>query len=175
MRSRRKVVERNRIRRGKSTRKALRLPAVFVGGFLATVMVGLIWASGVQPLVWLETHLHRFEVDRARPLTGQIRVVDGDTIRVAGERIRIANIDTPEMPPRSRCAAEAILAGRAKSNLEAMVAQAYEAHFIPSLGRERDAYGRLLGRVELDGVDVGRAQLEAGLAQRWMGQHAQWC
>jgi hypothetical protein len=50
-----------------------------------------------------------------RRLEDRIRVIDGDTIEAAGERIRIANIDTPEMPPKSRCAAEAILAGRATS------------------------------------------------------------
>jgi micrococcal nuclease len=110
-----------------------------------------------------------------RRLEGRIRVIDGDTIEAEGERIRIANIDTPEMPPKSRCAAEAILAGRATSNLEDMVAAAYEVTFTPNLGRERDVYGRLLGRVAVDGVDVGRAQIEAGLAAPWRGHKAEWC
>ena len=142
--------------------------ALFVGVFAATVVGGLVWTSGVRPLAW-------FEKQRSQPLSGNVRVIDGDTIRVDGERIRIASIDTPEMPPHSRCAAEAVLAQRAKANLEQMVASGRQFAFIPNLGRERDVYGRLLGGVVIDGVDVGRAQLEAGLAQRWMGQHAVWC
>jgi micrococcal nuclease len=110
-----------------------------------------------------------------RTLSGRIKVIDGDTVRVGRERIRIAGIDSPEMPPKSRCSREAILAGQAKSRLEAMVSEGYEIVFIPKLGEERDAYGRLLGRIEIDGQDVGRAQLAAGLAQPWHGRHAQWC
>jgi endonuclease YncB( thermonuclease family) len=56
-----------------------------------------------------------------------------------------------------------------------MVDHSYEVVFIPNWGRERDVYGRLLGRVEIDGEDVGEAQLKAGLAQRWMGKRAEWC
>jgi endonuclease YncB( thermonuclease family) len=110
-----------------------------------------------------------------RRLVGPIRIIDGDTIEAEGERIRISNIDTPEKPPRSRCAAEAILAGRATAHLEAMIADGYEVTFTPHLGRERDAYGRLLGRVAVDGLDVGRAQLNAGLAATWRGRKAKWC
>jgi hypothetical protein len=33
------------------------------------------------------------------------------------------------------------------------MAGAYEVTFIPNYGRERDVYGRLLGRVMVDGVD----------------------
>jgi micrococcal nuclease len=142
--------------------------AVFVIGFAVTAGGGLAWANGIRPLQW-------FDQQRARPLVGRIKVIDGDTVRIEGQRIRIANIDTPEMPPRSRCTAEAILAGRATSNLEAMVNGGYEFTFIPDLWRKRDAYGRLLGRMEIDGEDVGRAQMEAGLARRWMGRRMPWC
>jgi endonuclease YncB( thermonuclease family) len=56
-----------------------------------------------------------------------------------------------------------------------MMAGAYEVTFTPNYGRERDLYGRLLGRVAVDGVDVGRAQIEAGLAAPWRGHNAEWC
>jgi endonuclease YncB( thermonuclease family) len=36
----------------------------------------------------------------------EVRVVDGDTIRLGRERIRILGIDTPETQNRARCNAE---------------------------------------------------------------------
>ena len=111
-----------------------------------------------------------------RPILEAITVVDGDTVRLSsGEKIRISNIDTPETPPRSSCPEEARLAQAATANLRGMVAGARDVRFVPDWDRERDVYGRLLGRVVIDGVDVGEAQIAAGLAQRWEGHRAWWC
>lgn len=111
-----------------------------------------------------------------RPILEAITVVDGDTVRLSsGEKIRISNIDTPETQPRSRCPEEARLAQAATANLRGMVAGARDVRFVPDWGREHDVYGRLLGRVIIDGVDVGEAQVAAGLAQRWKGHRAWWC
>jgi len=110
------------------------------------------------------------------PILEAIAVVDGDTVRLSsGEKIRISNIDTPETPPRSSCSEEARLAQAATANLRSMVAGARDVRFVPDWDRERDVYGRLLGRVVIDGVDVGEAQIAAGLAQRWEGHRAWWC
>ncbi len=157
--------QRHKKRRRRAT---VRQITMFVIVFILTVVGGLIWTSGFRPLAW-------FDRQRSQPLTDNVRVVDGDTLRVDGERIRIASIDTPEMPPNSRCAAEAVLAERAKANLERMVGTGRQFAFVPNFGRERDVYGRLLGSVLIDGEEVGHAQLKAGLAQRWMGRHAVWC
>jgi endonuclease YncB( thermonuclease family) len=111
-----------------------------------------------------------------RPILEAITVVDGDTVRLSGgEKIRISNIDTPETPPRSSCPEEARLAQAATTNLRSMVAGARDVRFVPDGDRERDVYGRLLGRVVINGVDVGEAQIAAGLAQRWQGHRAWWC
>lgn len=111
-----------------------------------------------------------------RPILAAITVVDGDTVRLSsGEKIRISNIDTPETPPRSSCSEEARLAQAATANLRSMVSGARDVRFIPDWDRERDVYGRLLGRVVINGVDVGEAQIAAGLAQRWQGHRAWWC
>ena len=47
-------------------------------------------------------------------------VVDGDTFRLRGQRIRIADIDAPEIRP-SRCAREADLGSRATTRLLALL------------------------------------------------------
>src|SRR5687768_17610426 len=72
---------------------------------------------------------------------GGLRVIDGDTFRLAGETIRIADIDTPEL--RARCPAEAVLARRATLRLEDLLAQG-EFELGPIGGRDVDQYGRKL-------------------------------
>jgi len=100
-----------------------------------------------------------------------IRVTDGDTFRIREERIRIANIDTPEMPGRARCDAEAELALAARARLSRLLA----AGDIRLAREGVDRYGRTLARVRAGGVDVGDQLVRERLAQRWMGRKASWC
>lgn len=100
-----------------------------------------------------------------------IRITDGDTFRVLEERIRIENIDTPEMPGRARCPAEAKLALQAKARLGQLLASGD----IRLARRGEDRYGRTLARVSVNGVDVGEQLVREGAAQRWAGRKAQWC
>ena len=100
-----------------------------------------------------------------------IGVWDGDTLVVAGERVRIANIDTPEMPPKARCAAEADGALRARDRLQALVASGPVE--LERTGTDR--YGRTLARVSIDGADAGNALVAAGLARPWEGRRRSWC
>ncbi|RAK52624.1 thermonuclease family protein [Phenylobacterium deserti] len=103
------------------------------------------------------------------------RVVDGDTLLlVGGERVRLLNIDAPEMPARASCEREAALALEAKARLENL-APAGAAVTLRRDGEDRDRYGRLLRRLEVDGEDVGQRLTREGLAQTWRGRKAQWC
>lgn len=118
--------------------------------------------------------------DEPRPAlaTGEplrvVRIIDGDTFEYQGEIIRIANIDTPEAPPRSRCLAEERLASRAEKELGAIMGGFY---YVPRLEREReDRYGRTIARVYLpDGTDVGEAMIARGVAEPWRGRREDWC
>lgn len=107
----------------------------------------------------------------ARLSYADIRVTDGDTIRVADERIRIANIDTPEMPGRARCAYEADKALAAKARLGQLLAGGEI-----TIARDGvDKYGRTLATLRVNGRDVGEQLVAEGAAQRWEGHKAQWC
>jgi endonuclease YncB( thermonuclease family) len=100
-----------------------------------------------------------------------IRVTDGDTFRVREERVRIANIDTPEMPGRARCDSEAQLALAAKARLGQLL-----SHGDIRLSRQGlDRYGRTLATVSAGSGDVGEQLVRERLAQRWMGRKATWC
>lgn len=99
-------------------------------------------------------------------LAGAARIVDGDTLVVAGRRIRLAGLDAPEMDQAclregrdypcgivARDALRALLTGREPS----------------CTIRGRDRYGRDLGRCTVAGADVGANLVRRGLAVAYGG------
>jgi endonuclease YncB( thermonuclease family) len=99
------------------------------------------------------------------------RVVDGDTVRLAGgERVRLLGIDAPEMrkgkPGRSGPFPEPG-AAQATEALREMV----EGKTVRVVRRGRDDYGRTLAKLYLeDGTDAGAELLRRGLAARYRGR-----
>lgn len=104
-------------------------------------------------------------------LVQEARVIDGDTVEIANETIRIENIDTPERGGRAECDAERLLAEIARLNLEALVSKG--AVEIERSGRDR--YGRTLARVSVAGRDVGEELIARGVAVSWAGRRHDWC
>lgn len=104
-------------------------------------------------------------------------ITDGDTIRLStGDRVRLAGIDAPEMPPRAACDLEIELALAAKARLQDLIRNAdVVALRRPSGERDQDRYGRLLRDVIVDGRDAGVILVDEGLAQVWQGRKAKWC
>jgi endonuclease YncB( thermonuclease family) len=102
--------------------------------------------------------------------------IDGDTVTIEGERIRIANIDTPEIH-HAQCDAERRLALVAKRRLESLLAggRIVITRGDPRDGRTRDRYGRTLATISVGGHDVGDVLVDEGLARAWTGRRAPWC
>jgi endonuclease YncB( thermonuclease family) len=102
-----------------------------------------------------------------------VRVIDGDTFDYAGARIRIADIDTPEV--HGRCPYETALAARATARTRQLLAAgAFELQPLPS-GRDEDRYGRKLRIVTRGGQSVGDVLVAEGLARTWTGRREPWC
>lgn len=100
-------------------------------------------------------------------------VVDGDTIRYRGLKIRLEDIDAPETG-KPQCAAEEALGRRATHRLlELMNAGPFEV--VRTGERDEDIYGRKLRRIERDGRSVGETLVAEGLARRWDGGRRSWC
>lgn len=104
-----------------------------------------------------------------------VRVIDGDTIvaRIDGriERIRLAEIDAPEMSGEKEC--ERSAAQAAKHALAGLLAHVeIEAHT-----RGRDRYGRILATLRLpDGTDAGTWMMERGHARPYRQRmRGRWC
>ena len=103
---------------------------------------------------------------------GRNCVVDGDTFRLGGERIRVADIDAPETHP-PRCAREARLGAAATHRLRALLNQGPVV--LVRADRDTDRYGRKLRIVTRDGASLGEKLVEEGLARRWGGARRPWC
>ena len=105
------------------------------------------------------------------------RVVDGDTITItcpdtARRNVRLTGFDTPETY-KPQCAGEERLGQAATLHLRHLIAQASMVDLRTS---GTDRYGRLLGRLALDGVDVARAMIAEGLAVPYSGgKRRNWC
>lgn len=97
-------------------------------------------------------------------------VVDGDTFWLAGEKVRIADIDTPETD-QAKCPAERARGLQAKQRLLELMAGRDFA--IQRQGRDR--YGRTLAVVTVGGRSVGQQLVAEGLARRWSGRREPWC
>ncbi len=103
-----------------------------------------------------------------------MRVIDGDTIEVNGETIRILNIDTPEIR-HAQCDAERRLGQIAKQRVANLLAAGTINILRGDRGRLKDKYGRTLAVVGIDGVDLGELLIAEGLARPWTGKRRPWC
>jgi endonuclease YncB( thermonuclease family) len=101
-----------------------------------------------------------------------VDVIDGDTFHYGAEKIRIADIDTPEMD--GRCEYEVRLAMQATDRMEALLDQ---GPFVmrPVLGRDEDRYGRKLRIVTRGGQSLGQVLVAEDLAREWTGRREGWC
>jgi micrococcal nuclease len=124
-----------------------------------------------------EGQLVAYAPARDFPICGSARrvncVVDGDTFWFEGERVRIADIDAPEVRG-AECLEEAELADRSTRRLQALLNDGpFELRRNGS--RDRDVYGRLLRTVHRDGRSLGQQLVAEGLARPWRGRSENWC
>jgi len=109
-----------------------------------------------------------------------LKVIDGDTFDVLyegkEERVRLiamsGGVDTPETH-QADCSAEKEIGKEATGFVRGAFAVAEEIVLVTE--GARGGYGRLLGRVEVDGLDLGDMLLDEGLAQPWPNQGNVWC
>ena len=102
-----------------------------------------------------------------------VRIVSSTVIHSGSAgRIRIADIDTPELSP-PRCEAERIKGEAAKARLLYLL---NAGKFSLSAGlRDEDKYGRKLRTVTRAGHSLGSALIDEHLARRWDGARHGWC
>jgi len=141
------------------------------GTLLAGIVGGLAWSMlpAAEPAPAAAT---RTSFGFCHSGGGDDCVVDGDTFRMDGDRIRIADIDTPETHP-ARCPQEARLGAAATQRLHALLNSG--AITLHPMDRDTDRYGRKLRRVEVNGRGVGDTLIAEGLARPYRGRRMGWC
>jgi endonuclease YncB( thermonuclease family) len=97
----------------------------------------------------------------AQSLSGRADVIDGDTLRIAGETVRLHAIDAPEAGQRCADAAGGTweCGAAATAALERLARGG-----LVCAGRERDRYDRLVAKCFAQGRDVGAALVRSGAA-----------
>jgi len=103
----------------------------------------------------------------------QTCVVDGDTLWLHGAKIRLADINTPEVS-QPGCAAERALGQAATQRLIALL-NAGPFSLVRQGSRDADRYGRLLRVATRDGRSLGQVLVAEGLAETWQGRRGDWC
>lgn len=151
---------------------------------MLAMMLGALAVLGLQELdvgAWLttapaETAARGEEaITRIFAACGFVRVtcvVDGDTFWLDGTKIRIADINTPEVSS-PQCAQEAALGRRATERLTQLLNAG--PFTLARIDRDEDRYGRKLRIVRRDGQSVGMALVAEGLAEAWQGYRGSWC
>ena len=116
---------------------------------------------------------HRIRFEKC----GRVRsncVVDGDTLWLNGVKIRIADIDTPEIS-RPKCQAEYELGLRATQRLIELLNEDEFSLAAMNKWGDQDRYGRKLRLVVRNGESIGELLIREGLAHRWDGSKKSWC
>lgn len=99
-------------------------------------------------------------------------VVDGDTIWLEGENIRLEGFDTPE-PQTDICGGEREKAVAAQAS--ARLVELLNTNVWTVQRRGTDRYGRTLATVRIDGRDIGEWLVTERLARWWPDGEEWWC
>lgn len=97
----------------------------------------------------------------AQEISGPAQVADGDTLSLGDMRIRLFGIDAPELAQTCNREGEQWACGEAA---RAELVKLVQDQSVTCLGRENDAYGRLVATCRVGRVDLGEAMVGAGWA-----------
>jgi len=98
----------------------------------------------------------------AADITGKPRIIDGDTIEIAGERIRLHGIDAPEA--KQTCQDKTGKEWRCGQEATFALANMIGNHWITCKGDERDRYGRLIAVCYAGPFDLNAKMVRQGWA-----------
>ena len=95
-------------------------------------------------------------------ITGKPRIIDGDTLEIAGERIRLHGIDAPEA--RQTCTEQSGKEWNCGQEATWALARIIETHWVRCEGNKRDKYGRLIAKCFTGPYDIEAKMVQQGWA-----------
>jgi endonuclease YncB( thermonuclease family) len=142
-------------------------------------VIAAIWSYDPLGLGDTPSFISRSDANVETGIPGSsLIIVDGDTVRYRGDRLRLLDIDAPETS-EPRCPAERQAGYAATTALRTLIAgQRVDIRYSGSI----DRYGRPLVRLATADGDVGAALVARGLALPYAGgrvaydqRKAHWC
>jgi len=100
----------------------------------------------------------------ALTLEGQARVIDGDTLDLAGDRVRLFGIDAPERSQPCDRNGQVWACGEWA---RAVLADAVQAAAVSCAVQDHDSYGRAVAICHAAGADIGQMMVQAGAARAY--------
>lgn len=96
------------------------------------------------------------------PVSGTATVIDGDTIEVAGQRVRLEGIDAPEMA--QMCGNRFFGSWPCGREAQRMLAKLVQGRSVTCEAQGRDKYGRILGVCSAGDREINAEMVRSGLA-----------
>ncbi|MGL4406723.1 MAG: thermonuclease family protein [Notoacmeibacter sp.] len=128
---------------------------VFGEAALAAIILGLLSAAALT-----------FSGSEVRSLPGQARAMDGDSLRLGDEEIRLWGIDAPELQQQCRNTQGSFACGReAQKQLKKLITNVN----LVCKGLGRDRYDRLLGVCRIGTKDINAEMVRGGFAYAYGG------
>ena len=125
---------------------------------LIIVAVILLFAGAL----WLQEDIFRDEIN------GSALVVDGDSLKLNGERIRLLGIDAPELHQKCEKDGQSWKCGRAATTaLKKMIG----TNKVECRGAEFDRHERLLGTCYVNGLNLNKNMVLKGWAVSYKGNY----
>jgi endonuclease YncB( thermonuclease family) len=96
-----------------------------------------------------------------KDVTGVAQAIDGDSLKLAGEDIRLKGIDAPELMQTCLIGGQKVDCGRES---RAALRKLLSTGLVTCIGEGHDRFGRLLGYCRVRGVDINAAMVRDGHA-----------
>lgn len=97
----------------------------------------------------------------AQSFAGPAQVLDGDTLVMSGERVRLHGIDAPEGSQTCQRGGQSWQCGR---DAKAMLAEIVAGQTVECLARDRDAYERIVATCRIAARDLAGVMVREGMA-----------
>lgn len=108
----------------------------------------------------------RLDMARLETVASAARVVDGDTLMMGGESVRLSGIDAPELGQTCRKNGTEWPCGRAARNELVRLVRGQDIRCVTD---GRDRYGRLLGTCHRGSIDLNETMVATGFAVAYGG------